>query len=211
MDRASRDENGIVISDLPASRDLLAQAFETRVGAQSGPIDFGAGEHVWLDVDEIFEARDRTLEEVRDRVATDWTVNVRSEMVRKKADELIARLGEGTTIAALSTETGAPVETAGPLSRNGATEIFIREAVAEGFKGQEGAVFTAPAATPGNILLGKVASVVAPTGEGLEQLVEAANESASNDLLNQLIITLQNSYSVTQNPASIDYALTNQR
>ncbi len=77
VDRASRDENGIVITDLPSSRDLLAQAFETRVGAQSGPIDFGSGEHVWLDVDEIIEARDRTLEEVRDRVATDWTANER--------------------------------------------------------------------------------------------------------------------------------------
>ncbi len=103
------------------------------------------------------------------------------------------------------------MESAGPMVRTGATEIFVREAVEEGFKGQQGAIFTAPAQRPKTCCSHGSPRVTAPDGEAAEQLVEAANESASNDLLNQLIITLQNSYSVTQNPASIDYALTNQR
>ena len=73
IDRAATDPGGTVISTLPQSNELIAAAFETDVDVENSPLPTAAPASVFYEVEAITPARDRTLDEVRDKVVADWT------------------------------------------------------------------------------------------------------------------------------------------
>ena len=68
IDRSGRDTAGTPISDLPAGLDIASSAFSTDVGVENDPLQVEGG-YLWYEVAGITPARDRTLDEVKDRVA----------------------------------------------------------------------------------------------------------------------------------------------
>ena len=72
IDRAALKPDGSVVNDLPKSQELLRLAFETEVNVENPPLTIGSNGFLFYEVEGITPARDRTLDEVRDRVVTDW-------------------------------------------------------------------------------------------------------------------------------------------
>ena len=211
IDRTAQTPDQEVITDLPASQELLQQAFNTQVGAQASPLDVNSNGYVWYDVLSIEEARDRTLDEVKDRLKTDWLADQQLKLVEEKAQAFKQRLEKGANLSDIATELGVEVKTTGFLKRNGGNESFSRAATRAGFSGDGKNIAITDAPTAGEKMLIVVAE---RKGTGVERIdvpqeqVQLANQGAADDLLTQLIGNLQGKYAVTQNPALINQVLT---
>lgn len=211
IDRTARTPDGTIISDLPSSRDLLAQAFTTEVGAQASPLDIGTTGYVWYDVASISPARDRTQDEVTERLRTDWTAAEQAKLVTEKTDELKQRLEKGASLNDVALDLGLLVNSTGFLKRSAAEGEFSRAANLAGFGGDDKVIATVQGASPVErlvVIVDERKGIEARKVETPKEQVELANQRAADDLLSQMIANLQSQYTVTHNPAVINQALT---
>ncbi|MDD9908178.1 MAG: SurA N-terminal domain-containing protein [Ahrensia sp.] len=210
VDRSGQDASETAIEDLPSSSNLLREVFRSTIGDQPAPIDVGQAGYVWYELTGITEARDRALDEVRERVAQDWKAAEASKMVLAKTEDLKARLEQGETVQAIAAELEAEMQTTALLKRTGRVAGFPNDGVSQGFAGDDGHVAIINPNTGGDKILLKVAEVKLPSGTDAQlsdELKALSNDGAAEDILSQLISNLQSEYSVTQNPALIDQVL----
>ena len=211
VDRSALDANGEIIKDIPSSAELLAQAFNTEVGAQASPLDFGSTGYVWYDVLSITPARDRTQDEVTERLKTDWTADEQAKLILEKAEALKDRLAKGANLSQIATELGVLEQTTRFLKRNGTAEGFSAAATRAGFSGDAKNIAIVDVAKPGEKMIITVAEAKGVEAQVIkvpEEQVKLANEGAADDILSQMITNLQTKYTVTHNPTLINQALT---
>jgi len=200
VDRSGRTPEGDVLSDLPQSRDLLAQAFDTDIGIETQPINLGSDGYLFFEVLDIEEARDRTLDEVRDDVVADWQADQRAAALAARAEEMRASAADGTPLAEIATELGATVRTEYNLQRDSENATFGPEAIAAAFAGPGGHVATAPAANGAGEIVMRVNEVAISASNAIsEQERNAIARSGGDDLLDQLVTRLQAEYPVRIN------------
>lgn len=211
IDRAARLPDGSVHADLPQSRELLQAAFETEANVENPPVNIGANGFVFYEVEGITAARDRTLDEVREKAATDWIAEETTKRLAAKAAGLDKRLKDGTELDALATELSLEKQTKRGLKREADDADFGREGVAAVFAVAEGGSGVVQAPTGDAQILFKVTEVFEPAGASPESVPEDAKASFSSeladDLLDQLVARLQTQYEVEVNRAAIDQAL----
>src|SRR4029077_573923 len=89
------------------------------MGIESDPskVDYG---YIWYEVAEITPAKDRALDEVRERVEARWREDEIATRLRAKAVELLDKLKTGSTLADLATAEGLTVETKAEIKRSSA-------------------------------------------------------------------------------------------
>jgi peptidyl-prolyl cis-trans isomerase D len=178
--------DGRAFSDLPAQRQLLAEAFESDVGVENNPIRSGDDAYVFFDVVEIEPARDRTLDEVRDQVVAAWQADETGARIAAKADELLARLRQGEPLAKIGTEIGKPVSTVEGLTRNDPKGLSAN-AAAQAFAGPQGHVANAEAEQPPARLLLTVDAVSVPEfsaeAPGVAEIREQLADALYSDVL----------------------------
>ena len=188
VSRAGQRPDGTVIADLPASAELLREAFETEVNVENDPISLGSNGFVFYEVEGVTPARDRTLDEVRDKVTADWiAAETRTRLSQRTAD-LEKRLRDGETIDAIAAELGIDKQTKRGL-RLGGPGVAAVFAVPNGGVG----AFDAPG-DAGSILF-RVTEVFEPAAAGAEAIPEPERANFSrglaDDLLDQLVAKLQ--------------------
>ncbi|MEM5473034.1 SurA N-terminal domain-containing protein [Hoeflea sp. AS60] len=211
IDRSGRTPDGTVVTDIPESQSLLRDAFETEVGVETPPINLGTDGFAWFEVIDITPARDRTLDEVRDQVASDWTVMKTAEALGAKATEIKDRLTKGAELSVIAEELAVAVETKYALTRNGADAVFGEAAVASAFSGPNGLVEVANDASGENKILLKVrsvndASTVTADSISADQRRQVSQQMA-DDILDQMVARLQSDYGVSVNRALAERAL----
>lgn len=206
VDASGTDQQGDRISTLPAAETLLTDVFRAEVGAQPLPVTLGNNGYVWFEVKEAIPERDRTLDEVREQVVTDWTAQQQSEALEARATELKARVEGGETLAAVAEDLGIAVETKQGLRRNGEDALFGPEAVSAIFAGPVGLVTTALGADGASRLLITVTGTQqVPVEAGADdQALQRLAEAAGDDMLDQMVNRLQNDYGVSINQAVAD-------
>lgn len=203
VDRSGRDENGETIADIPLSQELIRQAFEADINLETPPINIGSDGFVWFEVLDITPARDRTIDEVREKVVADWTARETELALVDKAAELKDRLARGASIFSLADELGIEAQKKIETTRSGADENFGAAALQAAFSGPEGLTTIAQDATGENQILMKVV-LVNNDGTGLsvdeaEQARRILEQGTSDALMSQLVTRLQTNYGVTIN------------
>ncbi|WP_417435861.1 SurA N-terminal domain-containing protein [Hoeflea sp.] len=211
VDRSGQTPDGTVVRDLPESQTLLREAFEAEAGVETPPINIGAEGFVWFEVNDVIPARDRTLEEVREKVVADWTAMKTAEALGAKAAELKERVSKGAELSAIAEELSVAVETKYALSRNSADAVFGAAAVASAFSGPNGMVEVANDASGENRILLKVTSVndaatVTADSVSPEQRNQVSQQ-ISDDILDQMVARLQTEYGVSVNRQLAERAL----
>ena len=211
VDRSGQTPDGTIVRDIPESQALLQEAFEAGTGVETPPINIGAEGFVWFEVIDVTPARDRTLDEVREKVVADWTTMKTAEALGAKAEELKERIAKGAELAAIATELSVTVETKYALSRNSADAVFGEAAVASAFSGPSGLTEVASDATGDNKILMKVKSVndaanVTAESVSEEQRTQVSRQIA-DDILDQMVARLQADYGVSVNRALAERAL----
>jgi peptidyl-prolyl cis-trans isomerase D len=211
IDRAAQRPDGSVVNDLPQSKELLDAAFQTEAGIENPPVNIGSTGYVFYEVEGITPARERTLDEVKAKVVTDWKAAEAEKRLAAKAGEIEKRLKDGAVLDTLATELGLEKQTKRGLKRESDDGDFGRPGVAAIFGVAEGGSGLVAAPTGDAQIVFKVTEVFEPAGADASSVPEDAQKSfasgMADDLLDQLVAKLQGEYGVTVNRSVIEQAL----
>lgn len=212
IDRSARRPDGSVVNDLPQSAELIRAAFETEPGVENPPINVGGNGFLFYEVEGVTPARDRTLDEVREKVVADWTAATAASQLAAKAEDLAKRVRDGGGLDAVAAELGLDKQTKRGLKREADDVDFGQAGVADVFAlAPDGIGVTAAPQGDARILF-KVTEVFEPAASGPDAVPEDARRAFSSgmadDLLDELVAVLQAEYGVSIDRSAINQALT---
>lgn len=211
IDRSGRTPDGTVVSTLPVSTRLLAEAFDSEPNVENPAINIGSSGFVFYEVKSTVPARERTLNEVRERVIADWTAAETERLLSTRAAELEKRLRDGGDFDAIAAELGVEKQTKRGLRRGAEDADLGAGGVSAAFALAEGGVGVAATPSGDARNLFKVTEVLEPVGAGADGLPAETQSSfaagMADDLLDQLVARLQAEFGVTTNPAAMQQAL----
>lgn len=211
VDRNALDPSGAVISTIPSSKDLLQGAFESQVDVENPPLTLGAEGFVFYEVKAVTPARDRTLDEVREKVVADWVAEETERLFSARAAELEKKLRDAGSLDAIATELGVEKQVKRGLRRGAEDAEFGPDASGAIFSVAQGGSSVFTPADGNTRVLFKVTEVFEPAGAGADAVDpeqrKAYATGMADDLLDQLVARLQSEYKVTSNQAAIQQAL----
>lgn len=211
IDRSARRPDGTAVTDIPESAALLAAAFESEVNVENDAINIGSNGFVFFEVEGITPARERPLDEVRDRVVADWKAGQASTRLAARTAELEKRVRDGTPLDTIASELNLEKQIKRGLKRQADDADFGEAGVGSVFSVAEGGSGVTPAPTDQSQILFRVTEVFEPAGADASSIPDERQQSISagvaDDLLDQLVVRLQGEYDVEVDQAAIQRAL----
>lgn len=202
IDSAGKGKTGEEIA-LPEKSALLAEVFKTDIGLETPPVNYGRDGYIWYEVRDIVPERDRTLEEAEDMAVADWTAEQQRSALASKATETAERVRKGEKLADIAAEMGIAVETKAGLTRGAEDVALSPAAVSAAFGGPVGHVANAPGVGGEGQIVLQVTEVngdAAPDPlSNAEQQIEAIARASGDDILDQMVSSLQTNYGATIN------------
>jgi peptidyl-prolyl cis-trans isomerase D len=207
LDRSGRDAAGTPVAGLPAGVDVAASAFSTDVGVENDPLQTSGGGYLWYDVIGITPSRDRTLEEVKDKVEARWRDDKVAERVAAKATDMLDRLKAGTPFAEVAAANGAKVESKTGVQRARGAEPLSTRAVDAAFRTAKGAPGAADGNNPTERVVFVVTDVTVPPFDAASTQAQRYNERLrrmlTEELFEQYVRRLQTDIGTTINQDAI--------
>ena len=143
VDRQGKTPDGKVV-DLPQKTDLLNAVFATEVGVENDPLDAKDEGLIWYEVLGITPQQLKPLDQVKDEVKKDWSLEEQRTRLAKYTDDLVKQLQSGKTLEDLAKELNTQVLPTEPLKRNGMTVNVLPAAVTQAFALPQGGYGSAP-------------------------------------------------------------------
>jgi peptidyl-prolyl cis-trans isomerase D len=203
IDRSGRDANGNPIADLPAGVDIAASAFSTDVGVENDPLQTTGGGYVWYDLLGITPSRDRTLDEVKDKVEASWRDDQIAERVTAKANEMLDRLKAGTPFAEVAIANGVKVDTKSGVQRAKQADPLSSRAVDAAFRTDKGAPGTAEGRNATERVVFVVTDVIDPPFDPgsaqAQRYIERLRRTMTEELFEQYVRRLEADIGTTIN------------
>ncbi|MCB1446372.1 MAG: SurA N-terminal domain-containing protein [Rhizobiaceae bacterium] len=203
VDSEGKDMKGEAVKDLPTGRKLINEVFQSEVGVEPLPLTLDNGGYVWFELLDVVPARDRKLDEVKDKVLADWTAEQQKLALVKKAEAVVAEVKGGKALADVAAGLKLAVESKAGIRRGAADAVLGTDAVSAAFDGPKG--YVTHAATEGGatqiVLVVKDVNENAPSDalENNDQQIKDLAANAGQDILNQMIGELQVQYGVSFN------------
>ena len=211
VSRTGQDPSGGVVRDIPESAEVLRAAFESEIDIENPPVNIGSNGFVYHEVRSITPARDRTLDEVRDRATADWTAAQVSERLAQRAGEIEKRIEDGASLDEIAAELGYEKQIKRGVRRGAADPDLGETGVASVYGVTEGGTGLVPTPSGDGQIVFKVTEVFEPAGASAESIApemrQAFRSGWSDDLLDQMVAELQERYEVTVNQTAIQQAL----
>ncbi len=211
VSRTGQDPSGGVVRDIPESAEVLRAAFESEIDVENPPVNIGSNGFVYHEVRSITPARDRTLDEVRDRATADWTAAQVSERLAQRAGEIEKRIEDGASLDEIAAELGYEKQIKRGVRRGAADPDLGETGVASVYGVTEGGTGLVPTPSGDGQIVFKVTEVFEPAGASAESIApemrQAFRSGWSDDLLDQMVAELQERYEVTVNQTAIQQAL----
>ena len=138
IDSKAQTPDGQAVSDLPQQSMLVDNIFQAAEGADLDPIAIKGGGYLWYRVDKVVNARDRTLDEVKDKVVALWKADETQRLLDEKASKLEQELKDHKTLDNLAQELGVAKKTARGLKRGGSDEVLGADGINAAFSGPKG-------------------------------------------------------------------------
>ncbi|RUX27179.1 peptidylprolyl isomerase [Mesorhizobium sp. M7A.F.Ca.US.011.01.1.1] len=212
INRSGLRPDASIVKDLPQSPELIKAVFDAEPNTENDALTTADNGFVFYEVASITPARDRTLDEVRQKVVADWTAAEISNRLAAKADELEKRLKAGATLDVIASELKLEKQTKRGVKREADDVDFGKEGAAAMFGVGEGGTGLIPSPTGDGQILYKVAEVFEPAGADASSVPDDAQKSftsgMSDDLLDQLVAQLQTQYDVRIDQAAVAQAST---
>jgi len=210
VDADGNATSGDAVTSVPEQRELIAAAFEAEEGVENSPLNAADSGFLWYEVAGITPERDRTFDEVRERVTADWIAEETDKRIAEKAKTLADRMGNGETLTQVAEAEGFTVETKYGLQRGGNDGDFGAGGITEIFDGGPEHKGTVASPSGNGYIVYAVSAVTQPVG-GVETLGanvrDTIKQSISDDLLDQLVAKLQTIYPVRVNQSAVERAL----
>jgi peptidyl-prolyl cis-trans isomerase D len=208
VDRSGRGPDGKPVQGLPTT-DILNGAFSSDVGIENDAVQIPGG-FVYYDVLGITAPRDRTLDEVRDQVVTRWREDEITERLKKKSEDMVAKLKSGTPLDQLASENSLKVETATAIKRN-ATDPLPSAAVGEIFKTPKDQAGASEGKDAVERIVFRVTDVTTPAFDAnsadAKTIVDTLRNAISDELLGQYVSQVESNLGMTVNRAALNQAI----
>lgn len=111
--------DGKVATLPPSKAKVLQTAFATAPGQNSALDDLGDDGYFLVHVDKVTPSGVPPLDQVRDRVATLWQAEQRSEALAKLAKEIVDEVNAGQSLKTIAAKRKLVVSSTGPVMRSG--------------------------------------------------------------------------------------------
>jgi peptidyl-prolyl cis-trans isomerase D len=210
VDRSGRDPDGKLAVNLPHGPEVVSNAFASDVGVDNDPIDIDGG-YVWYDVAAITPARDRTLDEVKAAVTQHWRDDQVASRLQTKAADLLDKLKNGNSFAALAGGENLKVETADGLKRGGSSGDISPNMTAAIFHTAKGGFGSSVGANPTQWIVFQVTDVKTPkldaTSADAKHIEETLHNQLSDDLIGQYVGWIETDLGTNVNPSVLAQAM----
>lgn len=210
IDARGLDAKGAPVPGVPDPERVLRAVFASDVGVDNDVISTKDHAYVWFDVLGVTPARDRTLDEVRDRVTAGWKEQQVAARLRQKADELVARLRGGEAFDAVAASAGVAVKRIEGVKREGAVAGLSRGAQAQVFNLKVGESGSAETGDGGRLLF-VVRSSLAPAFDAKSKQAEATApvlaQQLAGDIVDAYVARLRADAKLTLDQPAIDRAM----
>lgn len=197
---------GSLSADTPARDALLNGAFDTDVDVENDVIEIGRDGFAWYEVSDVKSARDRTLDELKEQVISDWLTAETQKAVIARAEALTKELQEGKTIEALASDLGRTASLASKVRRGQPAEGLSGPAVSLAFSGVEGFVTSATGDADNQAFVMKVTKVSAPENNTAALVEGQLREALQNDVIGTYIDRVRVREGSTINPEALELA-----
>ncbi|ALN73289.1 hypothetical protein M673_11220 [Aureimonas sp. AU20] len=200
---------GANVDSIPGRDQVLAAVFAAEEGGDIPPVQFDGNSYVFPVLGEITPARDRPLDEVRDRVVADWKQDEAVQMVVDRGQSLAERVRKGQSFQDMAEVEGLTPETAPGLTRATAVPALGEAGMRAAFSGPQGLVASTPARDSGQALVLQVSEVAAPADPAsvvADNTRSGLGQALRGDFEQGYIAALQSGVPVTYNQKAIQQA-----
>jgi peptidyl-prolyl cis-trans isomerase D len=210
VDRSGRGPDGKSVADFPGAQDVLNGAFASGVDVENDPVQVSGNGYVWYNVVSVDPSRDRTLDEVKDRVTASWRDNAITERVRAKATEIADKLKSGTSFKDVAAANGLKIENAKGLKRKGseAMPAGVIEAV---FRTPKDGIGSSTGKDSTEYVVFRVTGVTVPAFDpnaaDAKRISDTLKNAISEELLGQYVVRLETDLGVSVNEAAVNQAI----
>lgn len=206
-DRSGRAPDGKPVSGIPQGVDLIAQAFASDVGVDNDTLQLGSNGFIWFDVLGVTPSRDRTLDEVKDKVKAKWREDQISSRLMTKATDTVRKLEQGGKLADEAAGLGLKVESASAIKRDATTAALPAAVVAAVFRAAKDAAGQAPGAGNDEWFVFRVTDAKVPTldvaSDETKKLREGIQRGMSDEYVGQYIVKLEAEIGTKINQAAV--------
>lgn len=206
-DRSGRAPDGKPVSGIPQGVDLIAQAFASDVGVDNDTLQLGNNGFIWFDVLGVTPSRDRTLDEVKDKVEAKWREDQISSRLMTKATDTVRKLEQGGKLADEAAGLGLKVESASAIKRDATTAALPAAVVAAVFRAAKDAAGQAPGAGNDEWFVFRVTDAKVPTldvaSDETKKLREGIQRGLSDEYVGQYIVKLEAEIGTKINQAAV--------
>lgn len=191
---------------LPGGDATLRAIFASDIGVDNEAVRLpqSAG-YVWFDIAKIDPSRDRSFDEVKGEVATQWRADETANKLSAKARELVQRLDKGEAFATVAASSGLTMETATGIGRQEQRTDLPANVVTQVFGTVAGKANSAAGADGGRILFKVDSATVSPyvrTTQEADNFVRQLSANLSEGLLLQYVAERQAKLGVSINDAA---------
>ena len=209
VDRSGLTPDGQPVKSIPPGLNVVAQAFNSDVGVDNDPIQYKGG-YVWYDVLGITPPRDRSLDEVKDKVEARWREDEIANRLRTKATEMVQKLGQGGKLADEASSLGLKVETASGFRREGSVPGVPEGLVTAAFRTAKDAAGQTPGTGGTEWFVFRVTDVTTPpvdlASSEMKNLKDTLQRSMSDEQLAQYVARLQKDIGTSINEVALAQA-----
>jgi peptidyl-prolyl cis-trans isomerase D len=204
--------DGSALSAVPGlaqeDRSKISQAvFAATQGKLAPTINFGSTSNAWFDLSKVDPARDQTLAEVRDAVATAWTNDKTDAALQAEVKSIMAELDGGKSFADVAAEKNQFSTVSPPITRQGDKSNVLTTQVADKIfsTGPDGHGWAVDG--DGEYLVYHVTDATPPTGKPADNIVSFVDNSLRTSLTSEFITGVRDDYGVHINQQALAQVL----
>ncbi len=211
IDRSGRDPEGKPVADLPTGTDLISAAFSTDVNVEADPLQVPGGGFVWFDVAAITPSRERSFDEMKDKVEALWREEELTRRLAAKAGEMVDKLKSEASFPDVAATVGSTVQTLWGLKRGRPAGPVSAAAIDAIFRTAKGAPGSAEGSSPAQRMVFRVTELKDPTFDPAspdgKRLTESVRSSLSDDLYGQYVAKLESELGTVVNDEQLRRAV----
>lgn len=208
VDRSGRGPDGQPVAGLPRNPDVVASAFGSDVGVDNEALQLPDGGYLYFDVTGITPSRERTLDEVKDKVVEAWRNDETAKRLKTKADELVAKIKGGATIEQAAADAGVQVQNVTGLQRGKPGGFVPNKLIEASFRTPKDVAAAVDGERETERFVFEVTEVTEPAFDpeaaDTKALAEQLRNAYADDLIGQYIAQLQTELGVSINQAAVN-------
>lgn len=208
IDADGKDASGTAINDITQVSDVTNVAFNTDPGVEADPIQLPDNGFLWVNVTDVVDSRDQTIDEVRDQLEERWRSAEQSSRMSEHAKMLVDRLNAGGTLTQIAIDNGIQITTSTPLKRSSTDDNFNQSVISAIFATPKDGAGSALHANGTDRIIFRVTDIALepadPESDETKELAENLTLSVSEDLLGTYVRLKQEKFGVTVNQNNLD-------